>query len=474
MRGNPHIRDARLLLALLCGVQFVVVADLAIVNVALPTIRERFDASQAELQWVSGIYALGLGGFLLVGGRAADALGARRVLLAGLGAFAVASLACGLAGSMDTLIGARALQGLGAAFVAPAALAALTNAVTEPAARRRALAAWTTSGVLGGVAGYVLGGAATATVGWEVALVVQAPLAGAVALVARRIVPDRRPDRARARVAPGPAAVATVALLAAIYGLTSSTSHGWLSPHALGALALAAALGAWFRTLELRSSSRLVPRDVAASPAGRAANALSLVLGATGAAFFFVTQYLQNVHGHGPGAASLLLLVLPVAIVVGAQVLARCRDRIPDRRAIALGLALVAAGLVLLGRAPGDGGFVADVLPGALLFGLGRGLALAPVTGIAVASAPRESAGVASGLVNASSQVGAALGLAVLVTAGAGADTGQVGVTAEQCRLAFLAAAVLALGGVVLAARWLRASGPDAAAARPDAAQARR
>src|SRR3954462_3504344 len=406
-------------LVLCCAAQFMVILDVSIVNVALPSIRTDLGFSETNLQWAVNAYTLTFAGFLLLGGRAADLLGKRRVFIAGLLLFAGASLVGGLSTSQGMLIGARALQGLGGAVVAPATLSILTNTFAEGSDRNRALAWWGAMGAAGGATGALLGGILTDLLGWQWILFVNVPVGVLAAIAARRLIDDTRTDVAgRRHFDVAGAITVTAGLVALCYGIVRTDVKGWASAETLGAIALGLALLGLFVFIEGRVSARpLVPLRVFASRTLTGANVVVFFLGASMfAMWYFVSLYLQQVLGYSPLKAGFAFLPMPLAIMVGSTLAGRNTVRFGAGRILTVGMALAALGMLLYARLPVDGTYVGDVLGPSLLVAFGLGLSFVPVTIAAVTGVRPQQAGLASGLINTSRQVGGSLGLAILAT----------------------------------------------------------
>ncbi len=425
-------------LGLLATAQFVVVLDASIVNVALPSIGRALHFSQDSLSWVVNAYVLTFGGFLLLGGRLADLLGRRRVFIAGLIVFALASLAGGLAQSEAWLIVARAVQGLGAALLSPAALSIVTNTFTEGAERNRALGIWGGVAGSGGAAGVLLGGVLTAGPGWEWRAF---DVAGAVAV--------------------------TAGLSLLVYTLVDARNAGWGSLQTVGLLGLSAALLAAFTAIELRSASPLVPFRIFRSRTLTGANVSGLLVGASlFSMFFFISLYMQQVLGFGPLKTGVSYLPLAGTIIIAAGVASQLVTRLGFKPVLLTGFAFIAAALIWFGQVPWNGSYSSDVLGPMLLAAIGLGFSFVPVTIGAVSGVAQREAGLASGLINTSQQIGGALGLAVLATvangrtsdivAGAHGANGMKQALTEGFQSAFLTGAGFAVLGFVLALVLIR------------------
>src|SRR3954471_6591324 len=402
-------------LILLCVAQFVVVLDASIVNVALPTIGEALNFSESQLPWVVNAYVLTFGGFLLLGGRMADLLGRRRIFLVGLVVFGLASLAGGLATTSGQLIAARAVQGLGAAILSPAALSIGTTTFQDGAERNKALGVWGAVAGSGGAAGVLLGGALTDGLGWQWVLWVNVPIGLAAAAIAPMLLAESRStgDRRHFDVAGAVSVTAGLSLL--VYALVDANSAGWGSGRTIGLLAISAALLAAFVAIERRAPSPLMPFSIFRQRTLTGANVVGLLVGASlFSMFFFISLYMQQVLGYSAIHAGLSYLPLALTIVVSAGVASQLVTRIGFKPVLAAGMALIAAGLFWFSQVSVGGGFLTDILGPSLLAAIGLGFAFVPQTIAAVAGVRDHEAGLASGLINTSQQVGGALGLAVL------------------------------------------------------------
>lgn len=409
-------RDKRwLALVLLCMAQFVVVLDASIVNVALPSIGRSLEFSQDNLSWVVNAYILTFGGFLLLGGRLADLLGRRRVFIAGLLLFGLASLSGGFAESEAALIAARALQGLGAAMLSPAALSIITTTFRDGSERNKALGVWGAVAGSGGAAGVLLGGILTEYLGWEWVLWVNVPIGLGAALLAPRLILESRSDAAN-RTFDVPGAITVTAGLAIfVYALVEAPDAGWGSAQTLGLLALALGLIAAFVAIELRSQAPLVPFAIFRLRTLTGANVVGLLTGASlFSMFFFISLYMQNVLGYSAIKAGISYLPLALSIILAAAVASQLVTRIGFKPVLAAGMGFIAVGLAWFSRISVDGSFAGDILFPSLLAAFGLGFAFVPQTIAAMNGVRDHEAGLASGLINTSQQVGGALGLAVL------------------------------------------------------------
>ena len=410
-------RRRTLILVLCCVSQFMIILDVSIVNVALPSISDELGFTSATLSWVINAYTLAFAGFLLLGGRAADLLGRREVLAGGLALFALASLAGGLARTEETLVAARAAQGLGGAVVAPATLSILTTTFSEGGERNRALGLWGAMGAVGGASGALLGGVLTETLSWRWTLLINLPIGILGAFAALRIVRAGRRDEAAARHFDlAGALTVTAGLVVLTYGIVGTEAHGWGSARTLALLALGAALLAAFVLIEARLAPRpLVPLRIFASRVLSGANVVIFCLGAAAfAMWYFLTLYLQQVLGYSPIEAGVAMLPMPIVIAACTQVASRLTGRLGPGPVLAGGMALIAVGMALFARLPADGSWAADVLAPAVLASAGIGFSFVPVTIAATGGVRGEEAGLASGLVNTSRQMGGSVGLALL------------------------------------------------------------
>jgi EmrB/QacA subfamily drug resistance transporter len=457
-----------LALALLSVVQFMVVLDIAIVNVALPSIKDDLGFTQANLQWVISAYALVFGGFLLLGGRAADLLGRRRVFIGGLVIFGLASLAGGLSSDATQLIAARAIQGVGAAALAPAALSIVTTLFAEGAERNKALGIWGAVAGSGGVAGVLLGGVLTSGLGWEWVLFVNVPIALVAAVLAPRLFGESRAGGQGGRsIDLAGAVTVTGATVTAVYALVEANAAGWTSLQTLGLLGVAALLLGAFVAIEAHVANPLVPLDVFRNREVRAANVTMVAAGAAMfGLFFFLSLYLQQVLGYSALEAGVSQLPLAGTLVVAAGLAGPLAEKLGTRPLLLAGLALFAGGMVWFAQLPVDGSFLADILGPSLLVGLGLALTFVSLTIGAVAGVDEERYGLASGLINTSQQIGGAIGLAILTAVADNATKAShadgLGAIDDGFRAALLVAAGLAavafVAALVLAPRDARRS----------------
>jgi EmrB/QacA subfamily drug resistance transporter len=454
-------RDKRwIALGLLCVAQFVVVLDASIVNVALPTIGDALDFSESSLPWVVNAYVLTFGGFLLLGGRCADLLGRRRVFMFGLVLFALASLAGGLASSSGQLIAARAVQGLGAAILSPAALSIVATTFRDGAERNKALGVWGAVAGSGGAAGVLLGGILT-EVGWEWVLWVNVPIGIAAALIAPRLIAESRTgDEVRHFDIAG-ATTITLGLSALVFALLDAEDAGWGSAQTILTLLAAVALLAAFVVVERRSRAPLVPFSIFRRSTITGANVAGILIGASlFSMFFFISLYMQQVLGYSPIHAGLSYLPLAVSIILSAGIASSLVTRVGFKPILALGMVLIAIGLLWFSQISVDGSFLADILGPSLFAAVGLGFAFVPVTIAAVSGIEDREQGLASGLINTSQQVGGALGLAIL----AAISNSIIGSSFDKATLvegfqaAFLAGAGFAVLGLLATLTLIRSS----------------
>ena len=411
-------RTKNVALVLLAMTQFVIVIDASIVNVALPSIGAHLHFSRDNLTWVVNAYTLTFGGFLLLGGRIADLLGRRRMFMLGLVVFSLASLAGGMARSETWLIAARAVQGLGAAIVSPAALSIITTTFADGAERNRALGIWGAVAGAGGAAGVLLGGILTSGLSWRWVLFVNVPIGLVAAGLAPSILAESRAEEAGESFdIPGAVAV-TGGLALLVYAVVDAVNVGWGATRTIVCLAAAGVLLIAFVAIELRRRDPLMPFEIFRLRTLRGANIVGLLIGMSlFSMFFFISLYLQDVLGYSPIQTGIAYLPLAVGIIISAGVASQLVTRIGFKPPLIAGMLLVAGGLEWFSHVPATGGsFAANVLGPSLLAGVGFGLAFVPVTIAAVTGTEPREAGLASGLINTSQQVGGALGLAILAT----------------------------------------------------------
>jgi EmrB/QacA subfamily drug resistance transporter len=401
-------------LAVVCVAFFMTVLDVSIVNVALPSIARSLHFSATGLQWVITAYAITFGGFLLLGGRTADILGRKRIFLVGVVVFSAASLVCGLATSTTMLVTARAVQGLGAAIVSPSTLSIITTAFEEGAERNKALGIWGAMGGSGAAAGVLFGGLLTKYAGWEWIFFVNVPVGALVLVVAPRVVRESRAPGERHGFDVVGAGAVTAGLALLVYAISKAPVDGWGDGLTIGLLIASAALVAFFLIWESRVDGPLMPLSIFRIRTLAAANVVGVLLGASVFAnFFLLTLYVQNVLHYSALKTGITFLATAGTTVVVAGLAQWLTTKVGPRLVMALGLALSTAGLVWYAQIPVHGTYAHDLLPGYLLVGFGLALSFIPVSVAALAGVGPRDAGLASGLLNTSQQVGGAIGVAV-------------------------------------------------------------
>jgi EmrB/QacA subfamily drug resistance transporter len=458
-------RTRWLALLVLCLGDVMIVLDTTIVNVALPSIREDLGFSETSLAWVVNAYVLTFGGFLLLGGRLGDLFGYRRLFVAGVALFTLASLACGLATSQGVLVAARAIQGLGGAVVSAVALSLIMILFTEPAERAKAMGifGFVLSG--GGSAGVLLGGVLTDTLDWHWIFLVNIPIGVLVFALSLRLLPGAAGQAAGQRLDVAGAVTVTAALMLAVYAIVNGNEAGWTSGQTLGLLGAALALLAIFLGIESRASSPLVPLRLFRLRNLATANVLAMLMSAGMFAAFFVSAlYLQLVLGYSPLEVG--LAYLPSTVIWGAASLFlsdKLVMRFGIKTPLVAGLSFMAVGILLFARAPVDGSFAMDILPAMVLQGFGAGIAFNPMLLAAMGDVAPEESGLASGVVNTSFMMGGALGLAALVSLAASrtdslldSGDGRLVALTGGYHAAFLAGALLAVAAAVIGAALLR------------------
>jgi len=472
-------RTRWLALIVLCLGDLMIVLDVTIVGVALPSIREDLGFSEESLAWVVNAYLLTFGGFLLLGGRLGDIVGHRRMFLAGISLFTAASVACGFAGSQGVLIAARAVQGVGGAIVSAVALSLIITLFTEPAERAKAMGVFGFVASGGGSIGVLLGGVLTDTLDWHWIFLVNVPVGVAVFALTLVLLPGGR-GTASGRLDVAGAITVTAASMVAVYAIVNGNEVGWTSARTLGLLALAAALLGVFVRIESRASAPLVPLGLFRLRNLATANVVGVLWAAAMFAWFFLTAlYLQLVLGYSPLEVGLAFL--PGNLIMGALSLglsARLVLRYGIRTPLVAGLSMAGVGLLLFARAPVDGSFVVDVLPGMILLGIGAGIAFNPVLLAAMSDVEPQDAGLASGVVNTSFMMGGALGLAVLASVAA-SRTDSLEASGESAldalnggyQLAFLAGALFALLAAAVGGALLRVASQAQSHANDEAAR---
>ncbi|HET9091968.1 MAG TPA: MFS transporter [Acidimicrobiales bacterium] len=415
--GSRHAPDW-LVLTLACVAQFMVVLDVSIVNVALPAMKTSLGFSESGLQWVLNAYTLTFAGFLLLGGRTADLFGRRKIFLVGLGVFTAASLLGGLAESQAWLIGARAVQGIGGAILSPATLTILTTTFTDPKRRSRAMGVWSAVAGAGGAAGALLGGILTQELSWRWILFINIPIGIVTMLLGRAYLQESRAMGERPSLDLPGAVLVTAGLSTLVLGVVRTTSVGWASWQTLLTLAVAALLVAGFLLYEAKvAKSPLMPLAMfRRRPIWSANLTMFLLSGALFAMWFFVSLYLQQVRGYTPIGTGFAFLPQAVAIVVGAQLSSRILVAVGPRPLLVLGALSSAGGLYWLGQVGLSTGYWSGFFVPSVLVTFGLGLSFTPLAYSATAGVRPEQAGLASGLVNTSRQIGGAIGLAALAT----------------------------------------------------------
>jgi EmrB/QacA subfamily drug resistance transporter len=461
-------RRSNLLLAIVSLAQFMVVLDVSIVNVALPSIRTDLGFSATGLQWVVNAYTLTFAGFLMLGGRASDLLGRRRMFVVGTSLFALASLVCAAASSQGLLVGARALQGIGGAIVSPATLAVITSSFPEGLERNRALGVWAATAGLGASAGVLLGGVLTESVSWQSIFLVNVPVGLALVVAGRAVIAEGRRDGERHFDVAG-AALITLGLVGLVYGIVRSDALGWGSPGVLGPIAAGLATLALFAFVEQRvARAPLVPLAIFRRAQLSAANVVVLLLyAAMFSMFFFVTLYLQQVLHYSALGAGAAFLPTTLGIATASSLAPRVIARLGPRHTMTVGMLLVALGLAWYSGLSPDSSYLAVVLPGSVLTAAGVGLALVSATIVSVQGVPASQSGLASGLLNSARLMGGALGLAALSTVAASsthaalvAGSGPAQALTDGYGSALRVGALVGLAGAAIAAAIIRRPAP--------------
>jgi EmrB/QacA subfamily drug resistance transporter len=464
-------------LVVLCLGSLMIVLDTTIVNVALPSIKADLGFSRTSLAWVVNAYLLTFGGFLLLGGRLGDVYGHRRLFLAGITLFTLASLACGLSTTQGMLVAARTVQGLGGAVASAVSLSLMMTLFTEPAERAKAMGVFGFVAAGGGSIGVLLGGILTDVLDWHWIFLVNLPIGVLVVVLSLRLLPSARSAAGQRRLDVLGAVTVTVALMLAVYAIVNGNQAGWTSAQTLGLLAAAATLLGVFLVIESRVSSPLMPLSLFRLRNVATANVVGVLWAAAMFAWFFLSAlYLQQVLGYSPLQVGLAFL--PANLIMGAFSLglsAKLVMRFGIRGPLAAGLLLAAVGLALFVRAPVGGTFVVDVLPSMILLGFGAGMALNPVLLAAMSDVRPEESGLASGIVNTSFMMGGALGLAVLASLAA-SRTSSLRADGEDLltsltggyHLAFAVGAVFAATAAVLGAVLLRSGQAEPAPAQAE------
>jgi EmrB/QacA subfamily drug resistance transporter len=464
-------RTRWLALFVLCLGDLMIVLDVTIVGVALPSIRTDLGFSESSLAWVVNAYLITFGGFLLLGGRLGDLFGHRRLFLIGISLFTLASLACGLATSQEMLVGARAVQGLGGAIVSAVALSLMMMLFTEPAERAKAMGIFGFVASGGGSIGVLLGGILTDVLDWHWIFLVNVPIGVAVVALSLRLIPGERAAAAAQRLDVGGAVTVTASLMIAVFAIVNGNEVGWITLRTLGLLGVAAGLFAIFLAIEARTSAPLMPLGLFRLRNLAFSNVVGVLWAAAMFAWFFLSAlYLQLVLGYSPLEVGLAflpgnLIMGVLSVGVSAKLVMRYGVRLP----LAAGLGFAALGLVLFARAPVDGNFVVDVLPSMIFLGIGAGIAFNPVLLAAMSDVEPTEAGLASGVVNTSFMMGGALGLAVLASVAASrtetlaaSGEGPLAALTGGYHTAFILGAIFAAAAATIGGAFLRTRGaPD-------------
>ena len=458
-------RTRWLALYVLCLGSLMIVLDVTIVNVALPSIREDLGFSETSLAWVVNAYLLTYGGFLLLGGRLGDLFGHRKLFLAGIALFTLASLACGLSTTQWMLVTARTVQGVGGAVASAVSLSLMMTLFTEPAERAKAMGLFGFVAAGGGSIGVLLGGVLTDLISWHWIFLVNVPIGVLVCLLSLRLLPRERASAMSGRLDVAGALTVTAALMLAVYAIVNGNQNGWTSAETLGLLGGAVVLLALFLGIESRVQSPLVPLGLFRLRNLRVSNLVGVLWAAAMFAWFFLSAlYLQLVLGYSPLQVGLAFL--PSNLIMGAFSIglsAKLVMRFGFRKPLAIGLLLAAAGLALFVRAPVDGTFLVDVLPSMILLGVGAGMAFNPVLLAAMSDVEPSEAGLASGHVNTSFLMGGALGLAVLASVASSRShtlrlggAGELSALTGGYHIAFLVGAAFAAAAAVIGGTLLR------------------
>jgi EmrB/QacA subfamily drug resistance transporter len=450
-------------LALILAVQFMVILDVAIVNVALPSIQVDLGFSQENLQWVISAYALVFGGFLLLGGRSADLLGRRRIFIFGTVVFTIGSLLCGFAWNDEALIAFRALQGLGAATITPAALSILVWTFKEGRERNIALGAWGAVGGFGAAAGVLFGGILTDFLSWEWIFWVNVPVGIAALILAPILLSESLDKHGQGFDVPG-AVLVTSGLSLLVLGITQGRGWGWSSPETIGVFIVSAVLLAAFVVWEQRVKDPLVPFSIFRLQTLTAANVVGLFMG-TGmfAMFLMLTLYMQQVLEFSPLKTGVGYLAVAGTAIIWANVAAAAVTRVGVKPALVFGMSVMTVGILYFTQVSADGSYWTDLFPGFLLIGLGLPFAFVPVTIAAVAGTKQQESGLASGLINTSQQIGGAVGIALLSTIAVSttddaiaSGTAVPSALTDGFQAAFWAAAAIMFAGVLVSVFMVR------------------
>lgn len=454
-------------LALIVTAQFMVILDVAIVNVALPSIKSDLGFSQGNLQWVISAYAIMFGGTLLLGGRLGDLLGRRRLFVAGLSLFSISSLACGLAWSESSLIAFRSVQGLGGALLAPAALSLLMTTFADGRERNFALGIYGAASGSGAAVGVLLGGILTSYLSWPAIFFINVPVGLAAIALAPLLLRDSRAELPHRHFDFAGAATITSGLMLLVYALTRASSEGWGTPTTLALLGSSVALVLAFVAIEVRSKAPLLPLRIFRLRTLTAANATMAVVGAAAfSEFFLLTLYLQEVLGYSAVETGVAFTGFALAVVVASNVAQAVVGRVGVRATLTGGLLASALSVAVLARLPVDGSYFWDLFPAFVLGGAGMGFSFVPVTIASLSGVDRSDAGVASGLVNTSRQIGGAIGLAAVSAIAAAATSGYVDAHPDASAAAALDHG-FKIGLVVLAALLALGAGIAVALVKP-------
>ncbi len=425
---DPSAVHPGLILTIACIAQFMVILDVSVVNVAMPTIRSALHFAETDLQWVVSAYTVTFAGFLMLGGRAGDLLGRKRMFLAGIALFSLASLLGAMADSSGLLVGARALQGVGAAIVAPATLAIITTTFAEGPKRNRALGIWGMMSAIGGSSGVFLGGVLTDGLSWRWILLINVPIGAALVVGAWRVIGRDRGPRHHQTFDFAGALTITLGLIAIVLGIVSIDQHGWTSPQVLGGLGGGLILVALFVLIESRwAREPLVPMSIFSSRTLVGANVVMLLMGSSMfALWFFLSLYLQQVLGLSPLEAGLGFLPMTGALALVSTRTPKVIARLGTRNTLTIGLGLIAISAAMFTQVSADGSYAVDALAPMVFAAVGLGLTFVTATIAAVAGVPAHEAGLASGLVNTSRQMGGAIGLAILTSVAASLTRGYL------------------------------------------------
>ena len=469
MSEPQHVPDPRRwqALAVVCAAFFMTILDVSIVNVALPSIKKSLDVSDSSLQWVLIAYAITFGGFLLLGGRLADLLGRRRIFMAGVALFSIASLACGLANAIGVLVAARAVQGIGAARVSAATLSIITTTFEEGAERNKALGIWGAMGGSGAAAGVLFGGLITNYLGWEWIFFVNVPVGAIVLLLTPRIVRESRIEGLKGFDVAG-AVTATASLALLTYAVSKAPDVGWATARTIGELVAAGVLMLAFVLIERRVDAPLVPFRIFRVKSLTGANVTGILLGGVVYAnFFLLTLYVQQVLGYSALKTGLTFLATAGTVIPVAGASQALTTRIGPRPVLATGMLLITAAMVFYTQIPVSGTFASNLLIGYLLMGVGMAFAFIPMSIAALGGVADREAGLASGLINTSQQIGGALGVAIASTVAFTHATNLLKTGSSQASaytsgfaLAFWVLAGLSAAGIVTALVLVRSAEP--------------